>query len=135
MNFILMRQVMLLNEHSESRTIKLGLHLPEPCIDMEIISSSEQYKHKQDSLLLLGKSGNAYAYDDSLIEKYLLQCQSKSPTSLPKEVKLKMPFADSSITIAKFITDNPCMLSPADEVMQLLIFAYKPILRSFFSIM
>jgi hypothetical protein len=70
-----------------------------------------------------------------LIEKYLLQCQSKSPTSLPKEVKLKMPFADSSITIAKFITDNPCMLSPADEVMQLLIFAYKPILRSFFSIM
>lgn len=51
MNFILMRQVMLLNEHTESRTIKLGLHLPEPCIDMEIISSSEQYKHKQDSIL------------------------------------------------------------------------------------
>ncbi|KAE8010739.1 hypothetical protein FH972_007078 [Carpinus fangiana] len=108
-------QVLLLNEHTESRTIKLGLHLPEPCIDMEIISSSEQYKHKQDSLILLGKSGNAYAYDDCLIEKYLLQCQSKSPTSLPKEVKLKMPFADSSITIAKFITDSPCMLSPADE--------------------
>ncbi|XP_059438419.1 uncharacterized protein LOC132171187 [Corylus avellana] len=108
-------QVMLLNEHTESRTIKLGLHLPEPCIDMEIISSSEQYKHKQDCLLLLGKSGTVYAYDDCLIEKYLLQCQSKSPTSLPKEVKLKMPFADSSITIAKFITDSPCMLSPADE--------------------
>ncbi|KAG6701788.1 hypothetical protein I3842_07G002800 [Carya illinoinensis] len=108
-------QVVLLNEHSESRTIKLGLHLSEPCIDMEIVSSSEQSKHKQDSFLLLGKSGHVYAYDDCLIEKYLLQCQSRSPPSLPKEVKLKMPFADSSITIAKLITDDTCLLSPADE--------------------
>ncbi|KAG7968884.1 hypothetical protein I3843_07G002700 [Carya illinoinensis] len=108
-------QVVLLNEHSESRTIKLGLHLSEPCIDMEIVSSSEQSKHKQDSFLLLGKSGHVYAYDDCLIEKYLLQCQSRSPPSLPKEVKLKMPFADSSITIAKLITHDTCLLSPADE--------------------
>ncbi|KAM3709989.1 hypothetical protein ACJW31_02G216300 [Castanea mollissima] len=108
-------QVVLLNEHTESRTIKLGLHLPEACIDMEIISSSEQSKHKQDCLLLLGISGHVYAYDDCLIEKYLLQCQSRSPPSLPKELMLKMPFVDSSITIAKFITDNQCMISPADE--------------------
>lgn len=114
--FIMTWQVVLLNEHSESRTIKLGLHLSEPCIDMEIVSSSEQSKHKQDSFLLLGKSGHVYAYDDCLIEKYLLQCQSRSPPSLPKEVKLKMPFADSSITIAKLITDDTCLLSPADEV-------------------
>ncbi|GMY11090.1 isoform 2 of syntaxin-binding protein 5 [Fagus crenata] len=108
-------QVILLNEQTESRTIKLGLHLPETCIDMEIISSSDQSKHKQDFLLLLGKSGHVYAYDDCLIEKYLLQCQSRSPPSLPKEIMLKMPFTDSSITIAKFITDNQCMISPADE--------------------
>lgn len=110
------RQAVLLNEHTESRTIKLGLHLSEPCIDMEIIASSEQSKHKQDTFLLLGKSGHVYAYDDCLIEKYLLQCQSTSPPSLPKEVKLKMPFADSSITIAKLITDDTCLLGPADEV-------------------
>ena len=116
-----MRQIILLNEQTESRTIKLGLHLPETCIDMEIISSSEQSKHKQDFLLLLGKSGHVYAYDDCLIEKYLLQCQSRSPPSLPKEIMLKMP-TDSSITIAKFITDNHCMISPADEVMQFLMF-------------
>ncbi|KAF3440877.1 hypothetical protein FNV43_RR19163 [Rhamnella rubrinervis] len=109
-------QVILLNEHAESRTIKLGLHLPEPCIDMEIISrSSEQSKHKQNLFLSLGKSGHIYAYDDSSIEKYLLQCQSRSTSTLPKEVMVKMPYADSSITVAKFITDNPCLLSFADE--------------------
>nr|POE59657.1 isoform 2 of syntaxin-binding protein 5 [Quercus suber] len=108
-------QVVLLNEHTESRTIKLGLHLPEACIDMEIISSSEQSKHKQDCLLLLGISGHVYAYDDCLIEKYLLQCQSRSPPSLPKELMLKMPFVEASITIAKFITDNQCTISAADE--------------------
>lgn len=114
-------QVILLNEHTESRTIKLGLHLPEPCVDMEIISSSsEQSKHKQDIFLSLGKSGHIYAYDDSSIEKYLLQCQSRSTNTLPKEVMVKMPYADSSITIANFITDNPCLLSFADEVTKFL---------------
>ncbi|CAB4264151.1 unnamed protein product [Prunus armeniaca] len=50
-------QVILLNEHTEGRTIKLGLQLPEPCIDMEIVSSlSEQSKHKQDCFLLLVSS-------------------------------------------------------------------------------
>lgn len=112
-----MHQVILLNEHTESRTIKLGLHLPESCIDMEIISSfSEPGKHKQEFFLGLGKSGHIYAYDDYQIEKYLLQCQSRSTNSLPKEFMVKMPYADSSITIAKFITDNPCLLSFSDEV-------------------
>ncbi|KAF5960855.1 hypothetical protein HYC85_002064 [Camellia sinensis] len=109
-------QVVVLNEHTESRTIKLGLHLPEPCVDMEIISSSnEKSKHKQDAFLLLGKSGHVYAYDDCAIEKYLLQCQSRSPPSLPKEIMVKLPFADSSITVAKFITDNPYSLCSSDE--------------------
>ncbi|CAL5366047.1 unnamed protein product [Camellia sinensis] len=109
-------QVVVLNEHTESRTIKLGLHLPEPCVDMEIISSSnEKSKHKQDAFLLLGKSGHVYAYDDCAIEKYLLQCQSRTPPSLPKEIMVKLPFADSSITVAKFITDNPYSLCSSDE--------------------
>ncbi|XP_021301007.1 syntaxin-binding protein 5 [Herrania umbratica] len=108
-------QVVLLNEHTESRTIKLGLHLSEPCVDMVITSSTtEQSKLKQDFLLLVGKSGNIYMYDDCSIEKYLLQYQSRSPPSLPKEVMLKMPFADSNITVAKLITDNP-YASSSDE--------------------
>ncbi|KAL2334232.1 hypothetical protein Fmac_015445 [Flemingia macrophylla] len=109
-------QVVLLNEHTESRTIKLGLHLYECCIDMEIISSStEQSKHKQDSFILLGKSGHLHLYDDSLIERHLLQCQSKSTPSLPKEVIVKIPMVDSSITTAKFISNNSNVLTYEDE--------------------
>lgn len=112
-----MLQVILINEHIESRTTKLGLHPPEPCVDMAIISSSiEQSKNNLDSFLLLGKSGHVYVYDDCVIEKYLLQSQSRSPPSLPKEVMVTLPFADSSITIAKFITDNQYMLGTANEV-------------------
>lgn len=116
-----MRQVILLNDHTEGRTIRLGLQLPEPCIDMEIISStiSEQSKHKQDFFLVLGNSGHLYAYDDCSIEKYLLQSQSKVPPSLPKEVMVKMPFVDSSITVSKFITDDTNMLTSTDEVIWL----------------
>ncbi|XP_004287725.1 PREDICTED: uncharacterized protein LOC101298930 isoform X1 [Fragaria vesca subsp. vesca] len=110
-------QVILLNEHTEGRTIRLGLQLPEPCIDMEIISStfSEQSKHKQDCFLVLGSSGHLYAYDDCSIEKYLLQSQSKSPPSLPKEVMVKMPFVDTSITVSKLITDDTNMSTSTDE--------------------
>ncbi|XP_050379667.1 uncharacterized protein LOC126797017 isoform X2 [Argentina anserina] len=110
-------QVILLNEHTEVRSIRLGLQLPEPCIDMEIISStfSEQSKHKQDCFLVLGTSGHLYAYDDCLIEKYLLQSQSKSPALVPKEVMVKMPYLDSSITVSKFITDNTNMSTTTDE--------------------
>ncbi|KAH7566170.1 hypothetical protein JRO89_XS08G0109400 [Xanthoceras sorbifolium] len=114
-------KVLLLNEHTESRTIKLALHLSEHCVNMEITSSSsEPSKQKQDSFLLLGNSGHVYAYDDCQIERYLLQYQSRSPPSLPKEVKVKIPFLDSSITAVKLITDSSYMLSSSDEDYSLL---------------
>jgi hypothetical protein len=118
---IIVKQVVLLNEHTESRTIKLGLLLSECCVDMEIIStSSEQGKqHKQDSFLLLGKSGHVYLYDDTFIERYLLQCQSKSTPSLPKDVIAKLPLADSSITTSKFISNNSNVFYSEDEVIWL----------------
>ncbi|KAI5438541.1 hypothetical protein KIW84_024323, partial [Lathyrus oleraceus] len=109
-------QVVLLNEHTETRTTKLGLNLSEYCVNMEIISSSnEQSKHKQNSLILLGKSGHVYMYDDSLIERYLLQWQSKSTPSLPKEVMVRLPLSDSSITIAKFISNATNVFYSEDE--------------------
>ncbi|GMH06607.1 hypothetical protein Nepgr_008447 [Nepenthes gracilis] len=109
-------QVILLNEHIESRTTKLAIQLTEPCLDMEITSgSNEQSKHKPGFLLLMGKSGHIYVYDDHLIEKYLLQCHSRSPPSIPREVKMKLTFLDSCITSAKFITNNSPWFSSADE--------------------
>lgn len=104
-------QVVLLNEHTEARTIKLGLPLPESSLDMDIIASfNTQSKQKHDSLILLGKSGHVYVYDDYLVEKYLLQSQSKSSSSLPKELVVKLPFVDSSISVGKFVTDFPHLL-------------------------
>nr|GLL19079.1 uncharacterized protein LOC109167711 [Ipomoea trifida] len=99
--------VVLLNEDNEAPTILLGLRPPEYCLDMEIISSFKApSKQKYDAFLLLGKSGVVYAYDDSSVERYLLK---KSPLSPPKEILAKLPFVDSSITVAKLITDNPYM--------------------------
>ncbi|XP_057958886.1 uncharacterized protein LOC131151627 [Malania oleifera] len=122
-------QVILLNDQTESRTIKLALHPSEACLDMAVISStSEQNKNKPDSFLLLGKSGRIYMYDDILIEKYLLQCQSRSSPSLPKEVMVKLPFADSRITTAKFITENTCLLSSTDEDYVMLAKNIQPLL-------
>lgn len=112
-------QVVLLNEQTETRMIKLGLHVSEPCADMEMIIAdvNEQSKHKQDFLLVLGKSGRVYAYDDYMIEKYLIQSQSKSPPSLPKETMIKLPFSDSSsITVGKFLTNPSHILNLSDEV-------------------
>lgn len=108
----------MLNEQIEARMIKVGLQLSEPCVDMDIISSlSDHSKNKQDYLLLLGKSGCVYTYDDFLIEKYLLQqCQSRTAASLPKEARLKIPFVDSHITVARFFTNNSCSLYASDEV-------------------
>ncbi|KAG4403649.1 hypothetical protein GLYMA_01G158700v4 [Glycine max] len=106
--------VVLLNEHTESRTIKMEHHLSEGCIDMEIISTSS--KHRQNYFILLGKSGHVYQYDDNLIERYPLQNQSKSTPSLPKEVVVKLPLADSSITTAKFISNNPNLFTSEDEM-------------------
>ncbi|GAB2282490.1 hypothetical protein Dimus_017033 [Dionaea muscipula] len=109
-------QVVLLNENTESRTIKLGLQLPERCLDMEVISGfTEKNKHKQGFLLLLGKSGHIYAYDDHLIEKYLLQYKSRSPSSIPQEVNIKLPFPNSRTTSALFITNNSCWLGSTYE--------------------
>ncbi|XP_022145409.1 uncharacterized protein LOC111014861 isoform X2 [Momordica charantia] len=110
-------QVVLLNEQTEARMIKLGLQLSEPCIDMAIISSlNDHSKNKQDYLLLLGKSGCIYAYDDCMIDKYLLQqSQSRSATSLPKEAMLKIPFVDSIITVARFFINNSSSLYASDE--------------------
>ncbi|XP_020218072.1 uncharacterized protein LOC109801420 [Cajanus cajan] len=121
-------QVVLLNEHTESRTIKMGLNLSECCIDMEIISTSS--KHRQNYFILLGKSGHVYLYDDNLIERYLLQSQSnsKSTTSLPKEVVVKLPLADSSITTAKFISNNLNMFSSEDECYSQLLKNYPPLI-------
>ncbi|KAH6759635.1 hypothetical protein C2S51_000184 [Perilla frutescens var. frutescens] len=115
-------QVVLLNEHTETRTIKLGLHPREPVVDLEITTSSiDQNKHRRDSLLLLGKSSHIYTYDDSLIERYLVQSQNKSSPSLPKEVMVKLPYVDSSITVTKFITSIPCMPSSSDEDFNMLV--------------
>ncbi|KAL3525173.1 hypothetical protein ACH5RR_013545 [Cinchona calisaya] len=109
-------QVVLLNDTIESRTIKLGLHNPESPVDLEIVSSfTPQSKQNKDSLLLLGKSGHVYTYDDHLIERYLLQCQSKSSPSIPKEIMVKMPFADPSITVSRFVQDNPYLLYLKDQ--------------------
>ncbi|TKY70241.1 Syntaxin-binding protein 5 [Spatholobus suberectus] len=119
-------QVVLLNEHTESRTIKMGLHLSECCIDMEIISTSS--KHRQNYFILLGKSGHVYLYDDNLIERYLLQSQSKSTLSLPKEVVVKLPLADSSITTAKFISNNPNVFSSEDEYQSQPVKNYPPLI-------
>ncbi|KAL2348696.1 hypothetical protein Fmac_002696 [Flemingia macrophylla] len=121
-------QVVLLNEQTESRTIKMVLHLSECCIDMEIISTSS--KHRQNYFILLGKSGHVYLYDDNLIERYLLQSQSnsKSSTSLPKEVIVKLPMADSSITTAKFISNNLNVFSSEDEYYSELVKNYPPLI-------
>ncbi|KAJ8427822.1 hypothetical protein Cgig2_001633 [Carnegiea gigantea] len=109
-------QVILLNDDAESRTIKIGLQLLEPCLDLEIIScSNEHIKHKHGLLLLIGKSGQMYAYDDHAIEKYLLQFQSKSPPSIPREVMIKLPFSDSSILSAQFITNSSNTIGSEDQ--------------------
>ncbi|XP_010548217.1 PREDICTED: uncharacterized protein LOC104819720 isoform X6 [Tarenaya hassleriana] len=109
-------QVVLLNSHTETRTIKLWIHASEPCIDMEIITDvTEHYRDKREYLLVLGKSGRAYAYDDFMIEKYLVASQSKSLPSSPKEIMVKIPFAESSITVAKLLTNSSHILNTSDE--------------------
>ncbi|KAL7143745.1 hypothetical protein ABFS83_08G213000 [Erythranthe nasuta] len=111
-----MLQVVLLNEQTETRTIKLGLHLSESLIDMEITTSSiGQDKHRRDSLILLGRSSNVFTYDDSSIERYLVQCQTKSSPSLPKGETINLPYGDSTITVTKFITNTPCTPFSSDE--------------------
>ncbi|KAG9136988.1 hypothetical protein Leryth_013829 [Lithospermum erythrorhizon] len=109
-------QVLLLNEKSESRTIKVGLNPPETCIDFNIMTGFYgQGKQKNDAIMLLGKSGQIYYYDDSLVERYLLLSQSKSSPSLPKEEMVKLPFAKTRITVSFFVSDNPVMRCSSDQ--------------------
>ncbi|KAK1305313.1 hypothetical protein QJS10_CPB11g02158 [Acorus calamus] len=109
-------QVIILNETTESRIIKLLLPLSEACQDMEIISiNSDRNKHKQDVLLLLLKSGRVCMFDDSEIEKYLLKCHSKSAPTLPKQVFVRLPYGESNISVAKLVTDNSDSSAFMDE--------------------
>ncbi|KAJ8505231.1 hypothetical protein OPV22_006117 [Ensete ventricosum] len=95
-------QVIIINESTQTRTIKLVLPLTEPCLGMEIVSCfSNQSKNRQNTLVLLLRSGCLCLYDDSAIEQYLLHCQSKSPPTLPKQFIVTLPFGDSRITVAK----------------------------------
>lgn len=110
-------QVVVLNETSESRTIKLVLPLTETCLAMEIVSCfSDRTKHKQTSLLLLSKSNQLHICNDSQIEHYLSQCQSKSTPSLPNHFVLKPPFNDPGITIAKLYTSYAVESNIMNEV-------------------
>ncbi|KAL4186448.1 hypothetical protein AMTRI_Chr09g33920 [Amborella trichopoda] len=109
-------QIIILKESNDSRTIKLELPLPEHCVDMEILSNSTgRNKHLEDALLILLKSGHLLVYDESDIKRYLFQSQSKSPPPIPKQVKVKLPLSDSSITVAKFISDNSVFSSSLVE--------------------
>lgn len=110
-------QVLILNETTESRMIKLVLPLTEACLSMELISCfNDQNKHRQNALVLLLKSGCLCLVDDFQIERYLIQCQSKSPPTLPNQILVKLPFGDSPITVAKLYTSNTAPLSFMDEV-------------------
>lgn len=78
------------------------LPLSEPCLAMETISCfSNHRKSKQTTLVLLLRSGSLCLYDDSEIEHYLSQCQSKSSPTLPKQLTVKLPYGDSAISAAK----------------------------------
>ncbi|KAK9087462.1 hypothetical protein Syun_029856 [Stephania yunnanensis] len=50
--------------------------------------------------------GITCVYDDPVIEKYLLQCQSRSPPSLPKQINIRIPFVDPSITDYNLLAKN-----------------------------
>ncbi|KAL5706115.1 hypothetical protein ACHQM5_024323 [Ranunculus cassubicifolius] len=110
-----MFQIVLLNEQTASRTIKLTLPLSETCLDMEIIScTSDQSKKKQNILLVMLKFGRLCMYDDSVIEKSLTQSNSRPHFDLPKEIIVRLPFTESRITMARFIVDDSNFLNDED---------------------
>ncbi|KAJ3680432.1 hypothetical protein LUZ60_016710 [Juncus effusus] len=109
-------QVIILNETSEARTVKLVLPLTEPCLQTEIISLNN--KHKQNALAVLLKSGQICLYDDSEIERYLHNCQSNNKSStLPSQIKMDLPFFSSVVSCANLYTSNGngSILSPKFE--------------------
>ncbi|OEL26589.1 hypothetical protein BAE44_0012391 [Dichanthelium oligosanthes] len=71
------KAVLILNEESESRIVKMVLPLTESCQGMELVTE---------------------------IERYLLHSQSRSPPTLPNHSSVKLPYGDSGISIAKFYT-------------------------------
>lgn len=122
-------QVILLDEQTTSRMVKVTLPLPEPCLDMEIISCmSGQNKRSQNSLLLVLKSGRLCTYDDCIIENILLQSHSRPHIELPKELMVKVPFTDSRITVAKYITNDSKFPSGMDEDYNLLLNSFPTLL-------
>uniref|UniRef100_A0A804MBU6 Lethal giant larvae (Lgl)-like C-terminal domain-containing protein n=1 Tax=Zea mays TaxID=4577 RepID=A0A804MBU6_MAIZE len=109
-------QVLILNEESESRIVKMVLPIAESCQGMELVTGlSDPNKHRQSALALLLKSGHICLYDDSEIERYLLHSQSRSPPTLPNCSYVKLPYGDSGISVAKFYTSNPAALASLDE--------------------
>ncbi|PKA47754.1 hypothetical protein AXF42_Ash014531 [Apostasia shenzhenica] len=109
-------QVIILNDNSESRTVKLALPLTEACLGMETISCfNEGNKQKQDALVLLLNSGRLCLYIDSEIENYLLKCQTKSTPSLPSHIMAKVPFLDSKVSIAKLYASAVQTSTPIEE--------------------
>uniref|UniRef100_A0A453CMD2 Lethal giant larvae (Lgl)-like C-terminal domain-containing protein n=1 Tax=Aegilops tauschii subsp. strangulata TaxID=200361 RepID=A0A453CMD2_AEGTS len=100
-------QVLILNEESESRIVKMVLPITEACQGMEFVTGlSDPNKQRQTVLVLLLKSGQICLYDDSEIERYLLQSQSRSPPTLPSHSFVKQPYGDSGINVAKFYTSD-----------------------------
>ncbi|KAK8965667.1 hypothetical protein KSP40_PGU020395 [Platanthera guangdongensis] len=109
-------QVIILNDNSESRTIKLALPLTEPCLGMEIISSfNDGNKQKKDVLALLLKSGHLCLYVDSDIESFLLKSQSKSTPSIPNHIIVRLPYYESRITAAKLYASSLPSSGPTEE--------------------
>ncbi|XP_066343646.1 uncharacterized protein [Miscanthus floridulus] len=109
-------QVLILNEESESRIVKMVLPIAESCQGMELVTGlSDPNKHRQSALVLLLKSGQICLYDDSEIERYLLHSQSRSPPTLPNCSYVKLPYGDSGISVAKLYTCNPAALASLDE--------------------
>ncbi|XP_051218607.1 uncharacterized protein [Lolium perenne] len=108
-------QVLILNEESESRIVKMVLPLTEACKGMElVIGLSDPNKQRQNILVLLLKSGQICLYDDSEIERYLLHSQSRSPPTLPNHSYVKQPYGDSGINIAKFYTSGRTSIADED---------------------
>ncbi|KAE8814936.1 Serine/threonine-protein phosphatase 7 long form-like protein [Hordeum vulgare] len=104
--------VLILNEESESRIVKMVLPLTEACQGMEsVIGLSDPNKQRQSALVLLLKSGQICLYDDSEIERYLLQSQSRSPPRLPSHSFVKQLYGDSGINVAKFYTSDHTVIT------------------------
>ncbi|XP_044954906.1 uncharacterized protein LOC123405176 [Hordeum vulgare subsp. vulgare] len=117
-------QVLILNEESESRIVNMVSPLTEACQGMGfVIGLSDPNKQRQSALVLLLKSGQICLYDDSEIERYLLQSQSRSPPTLPRHsfVKqrptisiLSQRYGDSGINVAKFYTSDRTTITNED---------------------